>query len=166
MGSWCVVHQYGGLGVSLRSAPASRGYYGAPFFTDEFPHLLAAADLVICRAGANNVWELAALGKPSVLVPLPLSASRGDQLANARVFAGKGAAVRLEQETLTPDSLYRTVAALMNDPQRLKTMGRLAAELARPDAARRIAELLAVHLGWRLVSRGAGATGERHLWRA
>jgi UDP-N-acetylglucosamine--N-acetylmuramyl-(pentapeptide) pyrophosphoryl-undecaprenol N-acetylglucosamine transferase len=132
-----VVHQMG----SAHFQPASRpGYHPVAFLEEELPHLLAASDLVLCRAGANTLWELAALGKPSVLVPLSSEASRGDQLENARHFAVRGAALVVpEQEG---ERLVAEVLNLLEDPPRLQEMGRRARELGRPEAAARIAELV------------------------
>ncbi|MBR0025967.1 MAG: undecaprenyldiphospho-muramoylpentapeptide beta-N-acetylglucosaminyltransferase [Clostridia bacterium] len=85
------------------------GYKQFEYLSAELPDALAATDIVLSRAGANAVFEFLALAKPAVLVPLPLSASRGDQILNAKYFARKGYAAMLEQETLTPETL---VAAL------------------------------------------------------
>jgi UDP-N-acetylglucosamine--N-acetylmuramyl-(pentapeptide) pyrophosphoryl-undecaprenol N-acetylglucosamine transferase len=126
---------------SANYRPASRpGYHVVAFLDEELPHLLAACDLVLCRAGANTLWELAALGKPSVLVPLGTGASRGDQLENARHFAARGAAVVVPQEQ--EERLLPEVLRLLQDRPRLQEMGRRARELGRPEAAARIAELV------------------------
>ena len=94
----------------------------------------AAADVVVCRAGAMTVAELAAAGVPSVLVPLP-GAPGDHQTANARVLERAGAAVLLPDPDCTPAGLAGAVEALLADPDRLATMGRAAASVARPDAA-------------------------------
>lgn len=85
------------------------GYRQYEFIGAELPDLFAMTDLVLSRAGANAVFEFLALNKPALLVPLPLSASRGDQIQNANYFEKKGYAVKLDQDTLTPPVL---VAAL------------------------------------------------------
>ena len=72
--------------------------------------LLTLADIVLSRAGANAVFEFLALTKPAVLVPLPLSASRGDQIQNARYFEKKGYAIMVDQDTATADTLADAVA--------------------------------------------------------
>jgi hypothetical protein len=72
-----VVHQMGEKDFTPSRLP---GYHTASFITEGLPDIMAAADLVVCRAGANTLAELAALGKPMVLIPLPSSGSRGDQL--------------------------------------------------------------------------------------
>ena len=75
-------------------------------------HLFAAADVVISRAGANSICELLALKKPNLLIPLPASASRGDQILNAASFAKQGFSRVLEEEQITPDSLFEAITQL------------------------------------------------------
>jgi UDP-N-acetylglucosamine--N-acetylmuramyl-(pentapeptide) pyrophosphoryl-undecaprenol N-acetylglucosamine transferase len=140
----CVVHQMGAAhylhdGAEAR-ASSLPGYRAVAFLDEELPHLLAACDLVLCRAGANTLWELAALGKPSVLVPLSGQSSRGDQLENARHFAERGAALVVPEEDGA--RLVAEVLRLLEDRPRLQEMGRKARELGRPEAAARIAELV------------------------
>ena len=108
---------------------------------DRFALALAAADLVVARAG-GSVFELAAQGLPAVLVPYPHAA--GDhQAANARWMSEAGAAVVIEDSELTPARLGGEVAALLADEHRLRAMASASAGLARPDAARAVAgELL------------------------
>ena len=79
------------------------------YISKELPDLMAAADIVLSRAGANAVFEFLALAKPALLIPLPLSASRGDQILNAGYFARKGYAMTLEQEQMTPDTLFDAI---------------------------------------------------------
>lgn len=133
-----VVHQRGRHPGPER-AP---GYFSAPFFSAEYPDLLAAADLVVCRAGANNLSELAALGKPALLVPLPLGSSRGDQIANAAHHAQAGAAEILPQSRLDGRSLLAAVDGLLSDPARLAAMGRAARGQWNAEAAGSIARIV------------------------
>jgi UDP-N-acetylglucosamine--N-acetylmuramyl-(pentapeptide) pyrophosphoryl-undecaprenol N-acetylglucosamine transferase len=132
-----VVHQMGAQ--HFRPSQAS-GYHPVAFLGDELPHLFAAADLVLCRAGANTLWELAALGKPAVLVPLAEHASRGDQIANARFFADHGAAAVLSEQEAGQGRLVEAVVQLVENESRLADMGRHARALAKPQAAERIAQ--------------------------
>ncbi len=131
-----------------RGAPAdlSRArYFARPFFSEELPHLLAAAALVIGRAGANTLWELAATGKPSVLIPLPEKSSRGDQIRNARVFAAAGAGVVCDEESARPADLLAIVENLLDNEGRLRRMSDAARGLFVSDARERIAgEILAL----------------------
>jgi UDP-N-acetylglucosamine--N-acetylmuramyl-(pentapeptide) pyrophosphoryl-undecaprenol N-acetylglucosamine transferase len=135
-----VVHQLGS--GHFHGSEVQSNYYPAAYFDEELPDILAAADLVLCRAGANTLWELAALGKPSVLIPLPRGSSRGDQIENAGFFAEAGASTVLKQEGLTPHELSEVVLHLLGNADKLERMGRRASELSRPDAASRIAQLI------------------------
>ena len=94
------------------------GYRQFEYVEEGMPHLLASADLVLTRAGSNTIFELLALGKPHLLVPLPLSASRGDQLKNAESFAKKGYSMVLFQENMTPDTLTHALETLYTDRNR------------------------------------------------
>lgn len=96
----------------------TRGYYQTEYASDELPHLMAAADMILSRAGSNSIFELLALQKPNLLVPLPLSASRGDQLDNARSFEQQGFSMVADQDSLTPGSLAAAVDALYAQRQR------------------------------------------------
>jgi UDP-N-acetylglucosamine--N-acetylmuramyl-(pentapeptide) pyrophosphoryl-undecaprenol N-acetylglucosamine transferase len=110
-------------------------------FWDPMAQAYAAADLVIARAGAMTLAELAAWGLPSVLIPLPTAA--GDhQTANARALDAAGAALHLPESQLSPQALVGTVAQLLADRPRLARMARAASERGRPDAARLIARRL------------------------
>jgi UDP-N-acetylglucosamine--N-acetylmuramyl-(pentapeptide) pyrophosphoryl-undecaprenol N-acetylglucosamine transferase len=99
------------------------------------------ADLVVARAGASSVAEIAACGRASILVPLAASA-HDHQRFNARKAAAAGAAVMIEEKDLTGESLARAILALRDDPTRLLAMERAAAALARPEAAARVADLV------------------------
>ena len=110
-------------------------------FVERTFEAMAWCDLAVCRAGALTVAELAAAGRPALLVPLATS-TRGHQLENAREVARAGAAVVLEEKDLTGASLAAAVRGLLADPDRLRRMGQEARRRARPDAAGRLADLL------------------------
>lgn len=112
----------------------------APFFTD-LPARLASSHLVISRSGAGTVAELAAIGRPSILIPLP-GAIDQDQFANAGVLANTGGAIRIPQAEFTPDRLASEISALAADPARLTTMAQAARGVGKLDAAERLADLL------------------------
>ena len=116
----------------------ARPHYHLHAYIEPFADALAAADLVVARAG-GSVLELAAAGKPAILVPYP-HATADHQTGNARFMAEPGAAVILPDAELEGPRLAREVASLMGAPQRLAAMARAARELARPDAAERIAQ--------------------------
>ncbi len=137
-----VVHQ---MGAQDYSASTLGNYTPAPFFSAELPDILAAADLVICRSGANTLAELAALGKPSILIPLS-SGSRGDQLRNAEVFRARGAARVLQERDATAASLLSIVCPLLADAGQLLEMGRNARSLSAGRPAETIAALITQRL--------------------
>jgi UDP-N-acetylglucosamine--N-acetylmuramyl-(pentapeptide) pyrophosphoryl-undecaprenol N-acetylglucosamine transferase len=110
-------------------------------FIEDMAEAYAWADLVICRAGAMTVAELAAAGVAAVLVPLP-SAVDDHQTANARYLADAGAAVLLPQYELTPDRLAAELERLLADRAALARMATLARGRAIPDAALRVADAL------------------------
>ncbi len=102
---------------------------------------MAAADLLLSRAGALTCAEIAALGRPSVLVPYPHAA--GDhQTFNARAFAQKGAAIHIADQAFNADVCGRVLCSLLADPSKRKQMGEAARSLARPAAATQIAQAL------------------------
>jgi UDP-N-acetylglucosamine--N-acetylmuramyl-(pentapeptide) pyrophosphoryl-undecaprenol N-acetylglucosamine transferase len=98
----------------------------------------AACDLALARAGAMTTAELCAWGIPMVLVPLPTAAA-DHQTANARALERAGAAVRLDQHTLTVERLDAAISQLAGDAGRLQAVAHKAAERGRPDAAEAIA---------------------------
>jgi UDP-N-acetylglucosamine--N-acetylmuramyl-(pentapeptide) pyrophosphoryl-undecaprenol N-acetylglucosamine transferase len=112
----------------------------APFFTD-LPARLASNHLVISRSGAGTVAELAAVGRPSVLVPLP-GAIDQDQFANAGVLSQAGGALRIPQTEFTPDRLAEEISALAAEPARMTAMAASARTVGRLDAAERLADLV------------------------
>jgi UDP-N-acetylglucosamine--N-acetylmuramyl-(pentapeptide) pyrophosphoryl-undecaprenol N-acetylglucosamine transferase len=113
----------------------------APFFTD-LPARLASSHLVVSRSGAGTVAELAAIGRPSILVPLPGSIDQ-DQFANAGVLAQADGALRIAQADFTPDRLAAEISAVAAEPARLSAMAAAARTVGRLDAAERLADLVA-----------------------
>jgi UDP-N-acetylglucosamine--N-acetylmuramyl-(pentapeptide) pyrophosphoryl-undecaprenol N-acetylglucosamine transferase len=112
----------------------------APFFAD-LPARLASNHLVISRSGAGTVAELAAIGRPSILVPLPGSIDQ-DQFANAGVLAQAGGGLRISQADFTPDRLAAEISGLAAEPARLAAMAAAARTVGRLDAAERMADLV------------------------
>ncbi len=117
-------------------APAQRWEVAA--FLDDMPRRFAAADLVLARSGASTVAELAAAGKPAVLIPFPQAAD-DHQRRNAEVMAEVGAARVLLEADLTQEQLLGTVSDLLAAPEKLREMAGSARTLAHPDATERIA---------------------------
>ena len=110
-------------------------------YINDMPVVMAAADLVICRAGASTIGELTALGKPAVLVPSPFVAAN-HQYKNAKVLADRGGVELIEEKDCTGDKLYHTALDLLADGNRRAAMGRALKELASPRAAQEIYENL------------------------
>ena len=108
----------GKLDTSLNNL---EGYVQFEYIQDELRHLFALSDIVISRAGANAICELLALQKPNLLIPLSASASRGDQILNARSFERQGFSKVLEEETLTNELLLDTVHELYDNRQQYVT---------------------------------------------
>jgi len=113
----------------------------APFFTD-LPARLASNHLVVSRSGAGTVAELAAIGRPSILVPLP-GAIDQDQFANAGVLAKVDGAIRIPQTEFSSDRLAAEISAFAAEPARLAAMAEAARGAGRLDAAERLADLVA-----------------------
>ncbi len=112
----------------------------APFFEDMHERL-SAAHLVIARSGASTVTELAVIGRPAILVPLPHAIDQ-DQLANAQVLSEAGGGWCMPQDTFTPEGLASELEALMTAPDRLTAAAAAAKSAARPDAAAALADLV------------------------
>jgi UDP-N-acetylglucosamine--N-acetylmuramyl-(pentapeptide) pyrophosphoryl-undecaprenol N-acetylglucosamine transferase len=114
---WDIVHQMGGGEYEALSRP---GYYAAPYFSAELPHILASAEAVVSRAGAGSLWEFLAAGKPALLIPLRGSATRGDQLRNAELFERLGAAHVLKDEPIKPGDFAAALGRLLDPNERAK----------------------------------------------
>ena len=112
----------------------------APFFAD-LPARLASNHLIVSRSGAGTVAELAAIGRPSILVPLP-GAIDQDQFANAGVLSVAHGAMRIAQADFTPTRLAAEISALAAEPSRLAAMAASARAVGRLDAAERLADLV------------------------
>lgn len=107
----------------------------------DMPLVMAAADVVLCRAGASTVSELAAIGKPSVLVPSP-NVTANHQEKNARVLERQGGAVVLLEQDCTAETLYTTLSGLLGDAARRQSMSRALTATATADAGQTIYKTL------------------------
>jgi UDP-N-acetylglucosamine--N-acetylmuramyl-(pentapeptide) pyrophosphoryl-undecaprenol N-acetylglucosamine transferase len=112
----------------------------AAFFND-LPSRMAASHLVVARAGASTVAELAAIGRPSILVPLPHALDQ-DQFANAGVLERASGAIRLVQSEFTPQRLATEITSLLNSPEWLAAMAAGAKSVGVLDAAEKLADLV------------------------
>jgi UDP-N-acetylglucosamine--N-acetylmuramyl-(pentapeptide) pyrophosphoryl-undecaprenol N-acetylglucosamine transferase len=102
---------------------------------------MKAADVVVCRAGATTLAELAAAGRASILIPLP-TATDDHQRRNAEALVRQGAAAMIEQRALTAEGLAARIAALAGDPAERARIGAAASRMAKPDAAKVIVDRL------------------------
>lgn len=142
-----VIHQAGKnnyedvrLETSAIIEESAEAYYHLLPFLDE-SKLRAAyflSSLVVTRAGATTIFEIAAAGKPSVLIPIKNSA-QDHQRKNAYEYASRGAGVVIETDNLTPSVLLNEIIKQLSDAERLKAMGEAALKFARPDAAQLLA---------------------------
>lgn len=129
--------------ADLPQLPDGGLVYDAVPYEDRMDLLLSASDIVVSRAG-GSVSEIATVGVPSILVPLPI-APRDHQTYNAEALVRRGAAIRVPDDECTAERLAAELEPLVVDPERRATMGAHARELAHPDAAERIAELIEDH---------------------
>ena len=114
-------------------------------FIEDMARACAAADLMVCRAGASSTAEIAAMGKPSILIPYP-HATDNHQEQNARAFEQAGAAVVLLDGECTGQRLAETIRGLLNEPERRAAMAKAAVLLAKPAAAETIVEEILTHV--------------------
>jgi UDP-N-acetylglucosamine--N-acetylmuramyl-(pentapeptide) pyrophosphoryl-undecaprenol N-acetylglucosamine transferase len=143
-----IVHQVGGRhGITTAEAYAAAGLSNHPClrvtpYLDAMVAEFAATDLMLCRSGASTVAELAAAGKPSLLIPFAAAAD-DHQRKNADAFVAAHAAEMISEASLTPDRLLGALRRLLLDRPTLLTMGQQARTLANPDAVQQIADMAA-----------------------
>jgi UDP-N-acetylglucosamine--N-acetylmuramyl-(pentapeptide) pyrophosphoryl-undecaprenol N-acetylglucosamine transferase len=138
-----VIHQTGQADEDrVRAAYAEKGLQGEiTVFIQDMTEAYSQADVVVSRAGAGAIFELAALGKPSILIPFPFAANN-HQEKNARVLVEAGGAEMMAQEALSGEALADALMKYMDNPALLAAMGEAAGRVARPKAAQEIADLL------------------------
>lgn len=110
-------------------------------YIDDMADCLAACDLIVARSGASTLAEIAAVGRPSVLIPSP-NVAENHQYFNAKSFSDAGAAELIEEKDLDPALLCEKIDAILGDPGRAEEMGRAAKGLSVPDAAGRICSII------------------------
>ncbi len=115
------------------------GYVQIPYLHETLPNVLQAADIIVSRAGSNSITEFHALKKPMLLIPLPLGASRGDQILNAKSFEQRGIAKLLLQENMNKESFIEAINSLYNDKQSL--INNMETDMAK-DGTKEIVELI------------------------
>jgi UDP-N-acetylglucosamine--N-acetylmuramyl-(pentapeptide) pyrophosphoryl-undecaprenol N-acetylglucosamine transferase len=156
---WRIIHQ---TGPADRERVAA-GYRDADLdadvtaYIDDMPAAFAAADLLVCRAGATTISELSAAGRAAILIPFP-AATGGHQEENARELEARGAALLLRQDEAGGGRLAGLLSGLMGDPGRRRRMESAARELGSPGAAAAVADLV-LELYDRRQRRGAAGNG-------
>jgi UDP-N-acetylglucosamine--N-acetylmuramyl-(pentapeptide) pyrophosphoryl-undecaprenol N-acetylglucosamine transferase len=120
---------------------AGRFEYELTAFVDDMPAAFAAADLIICRAGAGTISELMAAGRASILIPYPYAAD-DHQTRNAQAMLASGAGLMLTDKECTGEALFRLISNLAGDAAALGRMATCARALSRPGAAARAADIL------------------------
>jgi len=133
-----VLHAAGTRDHAALASRVDGEHYDLRPYIDDFGEALAACELCVARAG-GSIFEIAAAGKPAILVPYP-HASADHQTSNARWMQQAGAALVVPDSELTPARLGSEVGALLGDRSRLGAMASAAAALARPDAAQAVAD--------------------------
>ena len=114
-----------GKGKMDDSLKDTKGYVQFEYIKEELRDLMAAADIMISRAGANAICEILALRKPNILIPLSAQASRGDQILNAASFEKQGYSIVIQEEDLTNEKLLNAVNTAFNEKERfIKAMQR------------------------------------------
>jgi UDP-N-acetylglucosamine--N-acetylmuramyl-(pentapeptide) pyrophosphoryl-undecaprenol N-acetylglucosamine transferase len=134
-----VLHVAGPKNTVVAPEPSGAPYVVEPF-VDRMDYALAAADLMICRAGASSVTEAAAVGVPAIFVPLPIG--NGEQELNARPVVDAGGALLVSDPEFTAQWVTANVPGLVTDAERLAAMGAAAAGLIPRDADEKLARII------------------------
>ncbi len=142
-----VVHQTGQKNAALLPSDLTEeekaAYHPYAFIYKEMPSVIACADIVLSRAGANSIWECASLKKPMVLVPLEGAGTRGDQVDNAEYFERRGAAIVLTKSAMTETSVQSALSSMANSADRKKFAAACEAMLGQEKPSEKIAAILA-----------------------
>lgn len=120
---------------------ARRRYKVVPYFENNMQNAYVASDIIVARAGAGSIFEIAAFGKPSILIPLPESA-QDHQRTNAYDYESHGAGLVIEEDNLLPNLFLNKLLDMMGDPQKYQKMSAAAKSFYKPNAALNIAKIL------------------------
>jgi len=130
----------------ILNAEQQKSYHLYEFLKEkEMTAAYGAADLIVSRAGSGSLFEIAALGKPSIIIPLS-SAARNHQVENAYEFSKRDRAIVIEEGNLTPHFFLETIENLFDNPNILDNMSKKVHRFARPEAARIIASYINIYL--------------------
>ena len=125
--------------VKEYSFEEKNNYKIVPYFENNIQDAYRAADLIITRAGSSSIFEVAAFGKPAIVIPLG-SAANNHQVVNAYEYARAGAAVVIEETNLQPNLVLTQIKKIVETPGQAQAMAAHALQFAKPDAAQKIAE--------------------------
>ncbi|MBU3964643.1 undecaprenyldiphospho-muramoylpentapeptide beta-N-acetylglucosaminyltransferase [Patescibacteria group bacterium] len=132
--------------IIIKEQQLAKRYHLFDFLTeDEMKQAYKSAHLIISRAGSGAIFEIAATGKPSIIIPLPES-SQDHQAKNANAYASTGATIIMEPKNPTPALLFSKIMLIFSQPEKLLAMSKAALGFAKPDAAKTIAEHLTKYL--------------------
>jgi UDP-N-acetylglucosamine--N-acetylmuramyl-(pentapeptide) pyrophosphoryl-undecaprenol N-acetylglucosamine transferase len=148
-----------GAGKTVDVAPGGPGdpvYLVTPYL-DHIARAYAAADLVVCRSGANTVCEVTAAGLPAVYVPLPVG--NGEQRLNAKPVVAAGGGILVDDAQMTPSWVREHLLPLLEDDERLQAMAGAAAAIGVPQADERLADLVEAAADGRPAPVATGHTG-------
>ncbi len=136
---YVVIHQMGEKGYVKSKI---RNYFTYSFLNDQYKDFLATADVVVSRSGAGAIWEIASLGKASILIPLEGSGTRGDQVRNALIFEEHGAAIVMRGKKISPDLLLKNIEYLISDKIRRRQIEESVIKISKPSSAADIADII------------------------
>jgi len=138
--------EVGAEAKAILAAGLEKNYHLFPFLKEEeLKQALAISDLIVSRAGSGSIFEIAAVGKPSILIPLP-EAAQNHQVKNAYAYAERGAAQVLEEDNFTSHFFLEKLKYLFSRPEELEKMSQAARDFSKPLAAKIIAEYICSYL--------------------
>ncbi len=133
-----VVREFSGFAETGEGSPLKSRYQPVPYFNDDIRLAMRAADMIVSRSGAGSIFEIAAFGKPSILIPLP-EAAQNHQLANAQEYATAGAAAVIQEKDLSIENFIATVDLILANPEKKQAMTEATMRFAKPEAAQKLA---------------------------
>ena len=144
---YIIIHQCGEADYKADFGTEYENYFQVPFFKNEFPDILASADLIVSRGGAGTIWELSAAGKASIIIPLRGSGTRGDQLMNCRYLRSINAASVIDDKIITDDMLIEKIDLLFNNSLKLDELRKNIKIITKTDPADQIAGIIIKYAG-------------------
>ncbi len=137
-----IIHQCGVKDYNPDFGKNNKNYFQFPFFKNEFPDILACADLVISRGGAGTIWELSAAKKAAVIIPLRGSGTRGDQVMNCSFLRSIDAASVLDDKLVTGDMLFNEINKLFLDKSLIQNYEKNISTITKENPAEKISDTI------------------------